>query len=82
MIRFDDRLPVALAANLEAHPRLPRGAIVRAVIERGQARADPRPDIDPEAAPDGRRVPSVKNALAQGLDQLRMSVLPGDQTPD
>lgn len=68
------RLTGGLIAEQERHPELietfrssvtrPRRAIVRSLIERGQARGDIRADVDPEAAVDSLAGPFLARVFA------------------
>jgi hypothetical protein len=66
LIAEQDRHPELIEAFLQ-YVLLPRRAIVRSIIERGQARGDVRGDIDPDAALELMAGPFVARVFA-GLD--------------
>ncbi|MGH2869681.1 MAG: TetR/AcrR family transcriptional regulator [Solirubrobacteraceae bacterium] len=66
LIAEQDRHP-ELIDGFRRHVLLPRRAIVRSVIERGQARGDIRPDLDPEQGIDLMAGSFLARAFA-GLD--------------
>jgi AcrR family transcriptional regulator len=66
LIAEQDRYPELIDAFRE-HVLLPRRAIVRAIVERGQARGDLRADLEPEQALDLMAGPFLARVFA-GLD--------------
>ncbi len=66
LIAEQDRHPELIEA-FRQHVLLPRRAIVRSIIERGQARGDVRDDIDPDAALELMAGPFLARVFA-GLD--------------